>query len=144
MDAVSAYSKPLPVFEAYKGYPPCYRQPLLVPTGNNNLVVFVEGRNNSYCSGTNDGNIQTIEMKTSSDGGATWSDMVTLFTGHVDFLAATYDGQGTVHLMVRVRASGVPSRELAVIPPSTTFSNVMFTAFCDCRSSRAAVCYTRL
>ena len=63
------------LFAAYEGYPPCFRQPLIVsiPGGGGGLVAFAEGRNNSYCSGAADGSNSSIHVRYSTDGGVTWA-----------------------------------------------------------------------
>ena len=38
---------PVPVFEAYKGTPPCFRQPVLI-SAKAALLAFSEGRFNTY------------------------------------------------------------------------------------------------
>lgn len=88
-----ALAPPVEVFSAYTGYPPCFRQPLLVPTSPDGraLIAFAEGRNNTYCSGTADGYPKYIVMKSSDDYGASWGPMTTLLVGNPDFLAAVYD-----------------------------------------------------
>jgi sialidase-1 len=88
----SAAFSSVPIFQAYTTYPPCFRQPVLVTIPNAALLVFAEGRNNTFCSGTNDGNIKEINLRRSTDAGATWQPMQTLYTSPViDFLTAVYD-----------------------------------------------------
>ena len=82
-----------PIFRAYAGYPPCYRQPVLTILDQNHMIAFIEGRNNSYCSGTDDGNNSSIRLRTTQDGGLTWSSEIELYHGHPDYLSAVYDSK---------------------------------------------------
>ena len=103
----AAISTPVPVFEAYVGYPPCFRQPLLLPvsTDGQKLVASTEGRNSTQCSSV-DGYPKYIVFKSSSDGGKTWGPLVTMFEGNPDYLAATFEPQtSTIHLFVQENAS---------------------------------------
>lgn len=108
---VSAAPSMQTLFEAGVGYPPCYRQPALVVIDSSHLVVFAEGRNNTYCSGTNDGFPMTIVARASWDGGATWTATQDLFVGGADFLAGVYEQpagtnvNGTVHLFIQTGSS---------------------------------------
>lgn len=88
--ALAAAFSPQPVFQAYVGYPPCYRQPVLVIAGSN-VLAFAEGRNNTYCSGTSDGYPKYINLRVSTDGGHTFGALQTLYEGNIDFLSAVYD-----------------------------------------------------
>lgn len=100
--AAAAAFHAVPVFQAYVSYPPCFRQPVLVTTPGT-LLAFAEGRNNTYCSGTNDGNVKMIVLRRSADNGATWGPLQTLYTSpSIDFLAAVYDPATAVtHLLVQ-------------------------------------------
>lgn len=99
----------MPLFEAYKGYPPCFRQPVLVPlgVGSGAVLALAEGRNNSYCSGTNDGTHSTIVARRSADGGRTWSALAFVYTlRSIDFYSAVYDeARAQLHLMLQVNGS---------------------------------------
>ncbi len=90
------------LFAAYQGYPPCFRQPLLVVgAGGAHLFAFAEGRLNSYCSGTDDGDNSSIWVRTSADGGATWAPRQQLYDGHPDYLSAVHDpSSGRTHLFI--------------------------------------------
>jgi sialidase-1 len=94
----------VPVFQAYVGFPPCYRQPVLVVIDERTVLAFAEGRNNSYCSGTSDGNMKYIVLRRSLDGGQTWLSQQTIFSSpQIDYLAAVYDPAqgGAAHLMIQ-------------------------------------------
>lgn len=47
LSAANAFSS-VPVFQAYVGYPPCFRQPVLVVLNATSVLAFAEGRNNTY------------------------------------------------------------------------------------------------
>jgi len=89
-------------------YPTCYRQPVLIIIDDKNIIAFVEGRNNSYCSGTADGSPSSIRLRRSSDGGVSWTPPEqVLYTGKCDFLAAVHDAtSGRTHLFIQEPASG--------------------------------------
>jgi len=89
-------------------YPTCYRQPVLIIIDPQNLIAFVEGRNNSYCSGTADGSPSSIRLRRSNDGGITWSSPEqVLYTGKCDFLAAVQDFKtGRTHLFIQAPPTG--------------------------------------
>ena len=92
------------LFAAYSGYPPCFRQPLVVALNASALVVFAEGRNNSYCSGSADGSNSSIHTRFSADGGATWSPPQELLHAppQPDYLSAVANpATGAVHLFVQ-------------------------------------------
>jgi photosystem II stability/assembly factor-like uncharacterized protein len=92
------------LFAAYAGYPPCFRQPLVVALNASALVVFAEGRNNSYCSGAADGSNSSIHSRFSADGGATWSPPQELLHAppQPDYLSAVANpATGSVHLFVQ-------------------------------------------
>lgn len=87
----------------YTAYPTCYRQPILAILDAQRIIVFVEGRNNTWCSGTSDGSPSSIRLKYTQDGGSTWSAEAVLYTGGVDFLTTVYDSsQGRVHLFIQL------------------------------------------
>jgi sialidase-1 len=93
------------LYEGYVGYPPCYRQPVLVILSPSNMIAFVEGRNitgpGTMCSGLGDGDNSSIRLRTTSDGGQTWGPQQELFHGHPDYLSAVYDAiKGRVHLFI--------------------------------------------
>lgn len=86
----------------YTAYPTCYRQPVLVVLDENRMVAFIEGRNNTWCSGTSDGSPSSIRLRYTADGGSTWSSEAVLYTGGVDFLCSVFDSvQGRVHLFIQ-------------------------------------------
>jgi hypothetical protein len=86
----------------YTAYPTCYRQPVLVVLDSQRIVVFIEGRNNTWCSGTSDGSPSSIRVRYTADGGTSWSAEAVLYTGGVDFLCSVYDpAKGRVHLFVQ-------------------------------------------
>ena len=110
--AAAASSAPgTTLFAAYVGYPPCFRQPLVVALNASALVVFAEGRNNSYCSGSADGSNSSIHTRFSADGGATWSPPQELLHAppQPDYLSAVANpATGAVHLFVQ---SALTSRD---------------------------------
>ena len=91
------------LFAAYSGYPPCFRQPIIVALDAQRLVAFAEGRNNSYCSGAADGSNSSIHSRWSADGGATWSAGLELLHAppQPDYLSAVATASGLVHLFVQ-------------------------------------------
>jgi hypothetical protein len=142
--AASVAFESVPIFKAYAGYPPCYRQPSLVVVNSQTILAFVgkprmhgnlsqslqtlpetlnvvvdvsagadcdcnaEGRNNTYCSGTNDGFPFYIYVKRSADAGVTWSPQQLLFNGSADYLAGMYDPvSDLVHLFVQINGGSV-------------------------------------
>jgi hypothetical protein len=97
---------------------------LVLPSGT--LLAFAEGRNNTYCSGTNDGNNSTIVLKRSLDAGTSWGPLAFVYTRKgVDYLAAVYDVvTDTVHLMLQVNGTLAvwltsPDRGISWSEPST-------------------------
>ena len=109
------------LFKAYSGYPPCFRQPLIVSLDATHLIVFAEGRNNSYCSGSADGSNSSIHSRFSSDGGVTWSEMKELYHAPPmpDYLSAVADpSTGSVHLFIQTS----PNLQLTTLDGGKTFS----------------------
>ena len=102
--AASASGPGQTLFSAYAGYPPCFRQPIIVSLpGSPRLVAFAEGRNNSYCSGSADGSNSSIHVRYSGDGGASWSPRAELLHAppQPDYLSAVASASGAVHLFVQ-------------------------------------------
>eukprot|EP01116_Phalansterium_solitarium_P015113 TRINITY_DN3322_c0_g1_i2.p1 TRINITY_DN3322_c0_g1~~TRINITY_DN3322_c0_g1_i2.p1 ORF type:complete len:384 (+),score=88.93 TRINITY_DN3322_c0_g1_i2:678-1829(+) len=95
------------VFSAYSGYPPCYRQPVLVIPNPETVLAFAEGRNNSFCSGTIDGYPKYIQLRRSLDGGATWGSVQEIFAGNVDYLGAVFDADISRVFLFIQNGSGV-------------------------------------
>jgi len=97
------------LWTAYSGASTCYRQPLLVKASRA-LLAFVEGRPGiPYCSGTfyPDAPDFPILLRTSADGGATWTPEAQLTRGNLDFLVAVYDpAAARVHLLVQQGDTG--------------------------------------
>jgi hypothetical protein len=92
------------LWAAYTTYPPCFRQPLVVALDAQHLVAFAEGRNNTYCSGGNDGTNSSIHVRTSGDGGVTWTPSRELLHAppQPDYLSAVVDpALGLVLLFVQ-------------------------------------------
>jgi len=110
------------LFKAYNGYPPCFRQPLIVSLDSSRLIVFAEGRNNSYCSGSADGSNSSIHSRYSEDGGLTWSPMQELYHAPPmpDYLSAVSDpSTGSVHLFIQTS----PNLQLTTLDGGKTFSD---------------------
>jgi hypothetical protein len=82
------------LFVAYTGQPTCYRQPILVAINQTHLLVFAEGRDNGFCSGGVDGHNSSVWVRTSSDGGASWTPGRMLYDAPPmpDYLSAVHDG----------------------------------------------------
>jgi hypothetical protein len=99
---------------------PCYRQPLIVALDDHRLVAFVEGRNNSYCSGAADGSNSSIYSRSSGDGGLTWSQSIELLHAppQPDYLSAVATKSGLVHLFVQ----SSPNVQLTSRDGGATFS----------------------
>jgi hypothetical protein len=119
--ALSAAAAPgTTLFAAYSGYPPCFRQPLIVALDARRLVAFAEGRNNSYCSGAADGSNSSIHSRMSVDGGATWSAPLELLHAppQPDYLSAIATASGRVHLFVETS----PNLQLTSEDGGATFS----------------------
>jgi len=119
--AAAAASAPgTTLFAAYAGYPPCYRQPLIVALDARRLVAFVEGRNNSFCSGAADGSNSSIHSRFSADGGATWSAPLELLHAPPmpDYLSAVATASGKVHLFVQT----APNLQLTSADGGASFS----------------------
>lgn len=118
--AHSAPAPGVPLFAAYSGYPPCYRQPLIVALDAQRLVAFAEGRNNSFCSGAADGSNSSIHSRFSADGGATWSAPQELLHAPPmpDYLSAVATASGKVHLFVQTS----PNLQLTSADGGATFS----------------------
>jgi len=98
------------LFAAYSGYPPCFRQPLVVALPAQRLVAFAEGRNNSYCSGSADGGNSSVHVRWSGDGGAAWSPPRELLHAppQPDYLSAVANpATGAVHLLVQTAAGNL-------------------------------------
>jgi len=108
------------LFAAYSGYPPCFRQPLIVALSAQHLVAFAEGRNNSFCSGAADGSNSSIHSRFSVDGGATWSSPQQLLHAPPmpDYLSAVATASGKVHLFVQTS----PNLQLTSVDGGATFS----------------------
>lgn len=109
------------LFAAYTGYPPCFRQPLVVALDDaQRLVAFAEGRNNSFCSGAADGSNSSIHSRFSVDGGATWSAPQELLHAPPmpDYLSAIATTSGKVHLFVQTS----PNLQLTSTDGGATFS----------------------
>ena len=81
------------LFEAYKGQPTCYRQPILLALNSSHLLAFAEGRDNGYCSGGADGTNSSIWVRTSRDAGASWTPGRMLYDAppQPDYLSAVHD-----------------------------------------------------
>jgi hypothetical protein len=100
----SAQSPPLQtLFAAYQTPAPnCYRQPIIVVADAQHLVAFAEGRTNPYCSGTADGSNSSIWVRTTADGGQTWTPGRQLYDGHPDYLSGVHDAvKGRTHLFIQ-------------------------------------------
>ena len=84
----------LDLFVAYVGTPSCYRQPVLVSINATHLLAFAEGRENGYCSGGADGHNSSIWVRTSADGGSSWTSGRMLYDAPPmpDYLSAVHDG----------------------------------------------------
>jgi hypothetical protein len=86
-------------------------------------------RNNSYCSGTSDGNIKYINLRRSSDAGASWTPLQV--TGRVRAWATRPD---------RVHSSGVVRRRCTPAPRWTSWRRCTcrppVRSFCCCRCVR--------
>ena len=108
------------LFAAYQGYPPCFRQPIVVALDAQRLVAFAEGRNNSLCSGAADGSNSSIHRRFSADGGATWSADLELLHAppQPDYLSAVATASGLVHLFVQTS----PNLQLTSRDGGATFS----------------------
>ena len=101
------------LWQAYTGWPTCYRQPLLLRTGGT-LLAVVEGRPGiAWCSGTDWPSVPDfpILVRTSNDAGATWSPAVNITRGNLDFLVAVVDAAGV---------SGSPGRVLLLLQQGDT------------------------
>ena len=106
-----------PLFTAYRGFPDCARQPLLLATPTE-LIAFFEGRPGIYpttlCSGTfyPDAPDFPIYSRVSSDGGASWAPPLNITRGNLDFLVAVHDARRrAVHLLVQSGDSGTIALE---------------------------------
>lgn len=98
------------LWSAYTTYPPCFRQPLVVALDAQRLVAFAEGRNNTYCSGGVDGTNSSIHVRTSPDGGLSWTPSRELLHAppQPDYLSAVVDPvAGTVLLFVQTSGGNV-------------------------------------
>ena len=107
----------VPLFTAYKGFPDCARQPLLVST-QGALLVFFEGRPGIFptdsCSGTFYPSAPDfpIYLRRSLDHGATWGPPQNLTHGNLDFLVAVHDSRRrATHLLVQSGDSGTIALE---------------------------------
>lgn len=112
--AAAAYPT-APVFASYHAggaSSNCFRQPILIPLPGGALVAFAEGRNITYCAGTEwpDAPDFPIVVKRSDDGGATWAppgDGVEIMRGNLDFLTSVLDpATGVLHLTVQLGDAG--------------------------------------
>ena len=98
---------------------PCFRQPVLVDTSST-ILAFAENRNVSACAPNmalkSSASIHTaaafpnevgsLQLRRSSDGGATWTPLQSLFVGNIDFYTAVHDAAtNTTWLMLEHEAS---------------------------------------
>lgn len=119
--SVASSAPGIELFAAYQGYPPCFRQPLIVSVDSSRLIVFAEGRNNSYCSGSADGSNSSIHSRYSENGGVTWSPRQELYHAPPmpDYLSAISDpSTGAVHLFIQTS----PNLQLTTLDGGKTFS----------------------
>ena len=114
-----------PLFVPSARYP-CFRQPAILScppkkgvaaaTGGGSgevILAFAENRNVSACApaaaefvgadgrSSHPEEVGSLHLRRSTDQGASWLPMQSLFVGNIDFYAAVYDATtGTVHLML--------------------------------------------
>ena len=86
------------LYEAYSGvpgFPTCFRQPVLTVINATHYLAFAEGRDNGYCSGGADGDNSSIWVRTSGDGGSTWTPAAMLYDAPPmpDYLSAVFDAR---------------------------------------------------
>ena len=108
-----------PIYTAYTGTPRCYRQPIVTFTTAGTvspqppaILAFIEGRNISYCSGTEwpDTVDFPIIVRTSFDGGNSFSAPVEITHGNYDFLVVVTDqSNGRVNLLLQYGDNGIVS-----------------------------------